>query len=321
MESMNDELLIKFLLKETNEEENAEVQNWLSASTENATYFAQFEKIWDASDDLNEQTVVDENEAWVKFKAKTVAIPVKKETIVKPLKRNYTWLKIAAVFVIAIGTWSAYNFFAATYKDIVSGNEIISQTLPDGSELTINKNSEISFARNFRNNRSVHLKKGDVFFNVAHDKSSPFVIEIDKVAVEVVGTSFNIKHLKDQIEVVVESGIVKVSLGNEEVKLIKGERILIDANTKKLIKNKSEDQLYNYYRTQLFIANNTPLPKLVEVLNEAYGSHIVLTDDVKNLTIYITLELGSLENNLKYICDVLKLKVSRNQQEILLSNK
>ncbi|MFA6275834.1 MAG: FecR domain-containing protein [Pedobacter sp.] len=319
---MNDELLIKFLLKETSEEENAEVQRWLSMDTENATYFAQFEKIWNASGSLKEKTTVDENEAWLKFKEKADQRLTKKETIVNPLNRMNAWLKIAAVFVLGLSIWTVYNFFGnSTYQDIFSGDKVISQILPDGSELTINKNSEISYANNFKTNRRVHLKKGDVFFNVAHDKSNPFIIKIDDVSVEVVGTSFNIQHLKDETEVVVESGIVKVSLGSEEITLVKGERILIDANTKVLIKKQSDDQLYNYYRTKLFVANNTPLPELVAKLNEAYGSNIVLGDEVKDLTIYITLELGSLENNLKYVCDALKLKVSRNQHEILLSYK
>jgi ferric-dicitrate binding protein FerR (iron transport regulator) len=317
---MNDEILIKFLLKETSNTESEAVNTWLLAKPENAAYYTQFEKIWNTSKDLQTENTIDENTAWLKFKAKADAI--KPQPIVKPLKGNYNWLSIAAIFLLAIGSWSVYTFLnSSNYTNIISNNQVISKILPDGSELTINKNSEISYAANFKSHRNLQLKKGEVFFNVAHDKSKPFIIKIDKVAVEVVGTSFNIKYLNNATEVTVETGIVKVSLGNEQIELIKGERILIDAKTQSLVKEKITDQLYNYYRSKLFVATNTPLHKLINVLNEAYGSDIKLTEDVKNLTIYTTLPLGSLDQNLQNICETLNLKVTRNQQEILLSNK
>ena len=168
----------------------------------------------------------------------------------------------------------------------------------------------------------MRLEKGDVFFEVAHDRRNPFVIEIDKVNVQVVGTSFNIKHLKGETEIVVETGVVKVSLNNEEVSLIKGEKLLIDGKTKKMIKQQSTNQLYNYYRTKLFAAYNTPLSELIEILNEAYSSNVVLADPIKNLEFNSTLELNSsLDKNLELICETLGLKIIRNQKEILLSYK
>jgi len=316
---MNDELLIKFLLKETSEGENTIVEEWLSQSEENSAAFIAFEKIWKASKLLAVESDIDADQAWTKFKNK-IDDQTSAKPIVKPLPKNYTWLKIAAVFLVAIGSWSIYNLFGpSSYTDLTSTNAVISKILPDGSELIINKNSQISYAGNFANNRKISLKKGEVFFKVAHDKSHPFVIEIANVAVEVVGTSFNIKHLKEETEVVVESGVVKVRLGKQELSLVKGERININPATKQLEKQKSTDVLYNYYRTQLFIANNTPLPELISILNEAYNSDIVLNDKLSNLKIYTTLEYGNLDENLRIICDALSLKITRNEKQILLS--
>ena len=315
---MNDELLIKFLLKETSEDENTIVNDWLLASPANAAQLTQFEKIWNASKQLAATSQVDEEQAWLKFKAKADALPVA-QPIVKPLKRNHLWLRIAAVLVVAFSVWSLYTILGpSAYIEVVSTDQVLNKTLPDGSALTINKNTQISYANNFKKNRSVRLKEGDVFFDVAHDKQHPFVIDIDDVDVEVVGTSFNIKHRKDNTEIVVETGIVKVKLNDQEIRLVKGEKLLISPATKQLQKEQSTDQLYNYYRTKLIIANNTPIQKLVETLNEAYGSNIVVDEKVKD-TFTAPLVVGDLEGNLKIICDVLKLKITRNQKEILLS--
>ncbi|SDJ58123.1 FecR family protein [Pedobacter sp. ok626] len=316
---MTDELLIKFLLKETTEVESITVQSWLDASPDNASYFLQFEKIWNSSKVLSGQSQVNENDAWLRFKQKTGS----NNTITRQLKPRYNWLKVAAVFVLIAAGWSLYNILSpASYIDLTAGNTVTTKTLPDGSELTLNKNARLSYANNFKRNRSVHLQQGDVFFNVAHDKAKPFVIEIDKVSVLVVGTSFNIKHLANQTEVIVETGIVKVSFGKAEISLQKGEKVVISNHTDKLIKEQNTDQLYNYYRSNEFIANNTPLWRMVEVLNEQYSANIVINDPaIKNLPLNTTLKTSaSLDRNLDVICKTLVISMQRNQNQILLYN-
>lgn len=319
---MTDELLIKFLLKETSEEENTAIQEWLAADPANISSFIQIEKIWEAGKLLAPTSKVDEEQAWNKFKEKTTKL-TKQEAVVLPLKKNYTWLKVAAVFVLAIGAWTLYQLMApVAYTDLSASNEVLIKTLPDGSELTINKNSQLSYASDFKNDRNVRLDSGEVFFNVAHDKIHPFVIEADQVSVEVVGTSFNVKHSAKKTEVIVETGIVKVRLGNEEIRLVKGERVSIGRNTKKLVKEQSEDQLYNYYRSKLFVCNGNSLTEVAEVLNEAYGVKINVDPAARKYTLFTTLKLSAtLEENLKLICETFDLTFSRNQQEILLSNK
>ena len=43
------------------------------------------------------------------------------------------------------------------------------------------------------------------------------------------------------------------------LRLIKGESVLLGNDQEFAAKKQTEDELYNYYRTQLFVANNTPL--------------------------------------------------------------
>ncbi len=314
---MQDELLIKFLLKESTAEENSAVEAWLELSDENSAYFAGLQKIWTESKGLVAKSAVDVDAAWARFKGRTHS--VKPAVKLNPIR---TWMRIAAVLVLGIGGWLAYSVLNPSgYTDVAAREQVLSQLLPDGSELTLNKFSHIEYASNFKNNRSVKLDSGDVFFKVAKDKSKPFIIQIDQVKVEVVGTSFNIKHLKEQTEVVVETGIVKVSLGNASVLLHKGEKIILPKGNVKLDKLPVNDQLYNYYRSKLFIADQTPLPILIATLNEAYGSKVVVEGAARDLTITTTLFYEkSLQDNLKAILETFdNLKLKRNQNEIILS--
>lgn len=318
---MMDELLMKFLLKESTEEENIKVKEWLNAADANKKHFTQLETIWQLSKTLHNESKVDEDLAWTKFKAKTETLK-SKEAIVKPLKSKFSWLKIAAVLVIAIGAWTVYNLSrSGNYTMLSTTNEVAMQKLPDGSTLTLNRHSKISYAGNFKNNRDLKMDSGDVFFDVAKDKSHPFTISIKDVSVMVVGTSFNIKHLKGETEIVVESGIVKVDFGHQEIKLYKGERVTVNSKTLNLVKEQSTDQLYQYYRTNLFVADNMLLSKLINTMNEAYGVNITLNEKAKDLRITTVIKMKSLDENLKIICNTLGLGLSRNGDNILLFNK
>ncbi|MEJ5995757.1 FecR domain-containing protein [Pedobacter sp. Du54] len=313
---MNDELLIKFLLNESSSEETDEVNRWLSLAKENPIYLAQLRKIWIESEKLKSTSKVDVEAAWTKFQDNVTVKPIVK------LKIWNTRLRIVAMLALAVSSVALYAIFKSSgYTGINADNQVISQVLPDGSKLMLNKFSHIEFANNFKRNRSIRLDSGDVFFNVTKDKSNPFIIKVDKVEVEVVGTSFNVKHLKQQTEVVVETGIVKVSLGNQHLLLHKGEKVIIAKDALKFNKLPVNDQLYSYYRTNLFIADNTLLTELVATLNEAYGSNIVVDDSAKQETITTTLQYRkSLNENLELIRLTLdKLKVRRNQKEIILS--
>lgn len=67
---MNDELLIKFLLRETDSHENELVDKWLAIDAANVKHFDQLKFLWDSSKRLASESSVDENAAWARFKEK-----------------------------------------------------------------------------------------------------------------------------------------------------------------------------------------------------------------------------------------------------------
>jgi ferric-dicitrate binding protein FerR (iron transport regulator) len=149
-------------------------------------------------------------------------------------------------------------------------------TLSDGSVITLNKRSTVTYPSKFKGNTRAIALKGEAFFNVAPDKKKPFIISVNDVQVSVVGTSFNIKSENGNTEVVVETGIVQVTKSGKTVELNAGEKIIMPANDSSATKEKVSDKLYNYYRSKEFVCDETPLWKLVQVLNEAYDSKIII---------------------------------------------
>lgn len=83
-------------------------------------------------------------------------------------------------------------------------------TLADGSVITLNTNSivETDFTRH---ERRVHLRKGEAHFQVAHDRSRPFLVRAGDAVVTAVGTEFEVRLRPDEhVEVVVNEGRVEV---------------------------------------------------------------------------------------------------------------
>lgn len=69
-----------------------------------------------------------------------------------------------------------------------------SLVLSDGTRLIVNSMSKLVFPVQFSGNkREITLVEGEAYFEVAKDKSRPFIVTVKGVQVEVLGTSFNIK--------------------------------------------------------------------------------------------------------------------------------
>ncbi|PRY55221.1 FecR family protein [Arcticibacter pallidicorallinus] len=312
---MDDELLIKYLLRETRQDEDRKVELWLAASESHRKQFSNLELIWNTSKKLATASTINEDEAWERFKAKTVSIPQ-----TKPVKlwARYGWMKIAAALVLVCGAWMMFNLMGNKNKTLTAYQQTLNQSLPDGSSVILNKNSVLSYSFDADGgDRNVKLERGEVFFHVAPDKQRPFIIETDGLNIEVVGTSFNVKHTESLTEVIVETGIVKVSKGEQVVELHKGEKVTAREGKLTLLKN--TDLLYNYYRSNEFVADNTPLWRLVEVLNEAYQAEIRIENPaLRNVTLTTRFQNESLDRILQIVGETINCEVIRRGNSYIL---
>lgn len=328
-QTINEDILIKFILGEATKEEGLRIESWIAENPEHKKQYDHYKTIWETSKRVALESQVDENEAWERFKQRQSAHNREPANEVKPLKQwihQSFWIKSAAILVlISIGVWVSLSIFTNPMNatlTISTLNEIRTDTLSDGSIVTLNKNTVLSYPKNFaKNKRSVTLKEGEAFFTIIPNATQPFTIDVNAIEVKVLGTSFNIKTEKDRTEVIVESGLVEVSKKDLMIHLKKDERIKIDRATHRFEKTINTDQLYKYYRNNTFVANNTPLWKLVEVLNDAYGVDIIIQgNSLQNIPINTTFKNQSLDEILSIICETLAIKSDRDGDRIFLRN-
>lgn len=321
---INDDILVKYLLDECNEQEVAMVNDWLAASNENQLYYQQFKQIWDESKSLSLASEIDTEEAWLRMKSRM-------QTPKKGLNITRTLFYMAASVLLLLGSFSLYKRLhherihepepISVVTDTIQSNlSTRVDTLSDHSIVTLNKHAELHYPKVFAaNERRVKLK-GEAFFNIAPNKEKPFYIEAtNDVEIRVVGTSFNVKAFDKYTEVAVETGIVQVRKFNKVILLHPNERARIDKEDSSIVVMKSKDKLYKYYRSKEFECDNTPLWKVVEVLNEAYGDSVIIgRDELKSLTLTTRFDNESLESILEVISETFEINVEKKGNKFIL---
>jgi ferric-dicitrate binding protein FerR (iron transport regulator) len=313
---MTDDLLISHLLGETTPALAQYVEDWRMQDAANEARFKQLQLVWEASLRLQYTGTINAQASLQRLKQKAA-----KQPTVVALQPWKPWLKIAAAVLVIITA----TLFYITHRNtpgiqIASNLTVKTDTLPDGSILTLNKGTQVELPAAFTGKeRQVILTKGEAFFVVAPDQSKPFIIRTGDLLVQVLGTSFNVKNKNGNIEVIVETGRVQVSRQGHTILLNRGEKVVVQQQAAALTKAANPDQLYTYYRSKEFVADNTPLWRMVEVLNEAYDSHIIIgRKELHDLPLNTTFKNESLDNILQVICRTFNITLEKKNDQLIL---
>lgn len=120
-------------------------------------------------------------------------------------------LAASLVAVICVNTYDrtfgVNRSFSGEYQTAIGEQETID--LPDGSQIVLNTSSALQVAYT-KGARSIHLKRGEAYFDVASNKQRPFSVETEKGGVTAIGTAFTVSLRAEGLNVVVAEG--KISL-------------------------------------------------------------------------------------------------------------
>jgi len=317
---MSDDLLVKYLLREATEQEAASVEAWINEQPQHARYYQDFKTIWEESRKLAAKSKVDVDAAWGRFQGR-VAASKKGRNMAIPTR---TALGIAAGLALLIAGSMAL-FLTGREAEMIairSGATPLTDTLPDGSVVTLNRSSELRYPQFFSGDTRAVTLNGEAFFEVAPDKAHPFIITANEASVRVVGTSFNVKSDTAATEVIVATGIVEVRRKDEALRLQPNEATTVYKGKAGFEKRRTDDALYNYYRTQEFVCNNTPLSRLTEILGEAYNVRFEIPEPaLRELPLTVTFRNESLPEVLRVISETLNIQAVQQGDRVILKSR
>jgi ferric-dicitrate binding protein FerR (iron transport regulator) len=332
-QGIHEDTLVKYLLSETSPEENARIEAWLAADPANRHFYQHFQLIWRESRRLNDPIDASDEQtgaAWQKFRQKirgpeglqvVKRASANKDAPARSIKMSRGGLvKIAAALILAASITGIVYLTREARPDrlVASTTAPLTDTLPDGSLITLNKQSDIRYPDNFKKQREVRLLKGEAFFKIAPDKEKPFRVFTDNITITVLGTSFNVHNKGNITEIIVESGLIRVTDSLHDVLLHPSEKLILHAGDSSLSKEKTMDQLYKYYRTREFVCDNTPLSQLAASLEEAYSVKIVIAPSLRERKINTVFRNQSLDEILNIIQETFGIRVTRNDDQINL---
>lgn len=150
--------------------------------------------------------------------------------------------------------------------------------LPDGTRVWLNAASSLKYPASFYalQQRSVELV-GEAYFEVAKDKTKPFVVKSKGQEVEVLGTHFDVNAYPDEqtIKTTLIEGSVKL---NGQLTLKPGEQSVLSDGKFKVKEVNAIDAAD--WKNGEFVFTNEPLTSILKKVARWYGVEIVYTNDL-----------------------------------------
>src|SRR6185437_15254379 len=206
--------------------------------------------------------------------------------------------------------------------------------LSDGSQVTLNANSRVVIQYN-EGARKVFLAKGEALFNVAKDRSRPFVVVAGDRKVIAMGTSFEVRREEpagSAFAVTLLEGQVAIepiawpdappSGGVNGVKLLNpGQRLRFAGNTGETLDSPSIDRVTAWRRGRL-IFDNASLGEAAAEFNR-YGTHKLMIEDpaVRNLRVGGVFKINDPYSFAQAMADTYGLRINTRGKTIILTGE
>jgi len=121
---------------------------------------------------------------------------------------------------------------------------------------------------------------GQAYFEVAKNAAMPFIVKKGDIAVEVLGTHFNVNAYDDNdaLRVTLLEGAVRVSKGAQTATIQPGDQAVVAGNTVSTVKADVTDVMA--WKNGLFTFNHADLPAIMKQLARWYDVEVVYEGNI-----------------------------------------
>lgn len=322
--SDNLELSIRYFTGEATDDEVRQLEEWVSEKPGNRDLFLKYKRTWQLS--APDNLVVDREGAWNSLLDK-IGDPEKDDKAYPfssaKSKRSMA-LRIAAVAVLVIVSAAVlyFMFGVSSTQELVATAEIVEKELDDGSTVTLNTQSRVTYLSGFTKKKRQVSLLGSAFFEVAPDENRPFVVETSEAKITVLGTSFlvNAREEDKVLEVIVRSGKVRVtSREGKSLELTAGEQAVLHKESAQLQKEINTSPNYLAWKTNTFIFEDARLEEVVRDISNNFHVDIILANGyLADCRLTATYQDYSVEDMLELIAETLNLTVSVYENRFVL---
>ena len=193
MENRINHIIARVLSGESSSDDILSLSEWLNENEKNRDEFRRLKNYWDAD-------VAFKHSVAPAFSADKLQQKInvqRRQTARRQLWRNAIPLIAAAcllfIFSTALFLYNTNDRISEHYT-LLTDEHTSNFTLEDGTVITLNKNSRLSYSDKYgKDNRNVKLE-GEAYFKVTKNKARPFVVKSQGQEIKVLGSSFNDKQ-------------------------------------------------------------------------------------------------------------------------------
>lgn len=208
---------------------------------------------------------------------------IRKEKYRKLVHKLLRYASVAVVIVSLLGGgyWGLKSLDTSepvyTYVNVKAGSKSVI-TLPDGTHVSLNGNSQLRYMVEPGKHCEAVLMKGEAYFDVAKDASCPFRVHVNDMQIEVLGTKFNVRCHSGEIETALFSGSVRLSAKGlpEAYKLIPGRKSIYQPAAHSMEICANDRDVDGRWKDGYLTFNSRPLSEVLQSIENWYGISIQL---------------------------------------------
>ncbi len=160
-------------------------------------------------------------------------------------------------------------------------------TLSDGTQVWLNSETEIRFPVYFSADKREVFLKGEAYFKVAHNAKKPFIANLDRGSIEVLGTEFNVCAYDDEQDMVTTlvNGSVKFTVGSDKKgQVLKpNQQVTYNKNTNESILKDVDTYPFIAWKEGKFYFKSMELDKILRQLERWYNFELFYkNEDLKH---------------------------------------
>lgn len=278
MDKINEErikqLLAKHLMKDLDDSETREIEQWRKESPYNDSLFLRMS-----------------DSGYLAKRYKDFAQVVASETTRIAVRKNkaaYWWwgcLAVAAaaavlLFVIPYAMKPKMLTFSSPNKDIAS------LVLPDGSKVWMKAASTITYPEKFKGDSRDISFTGEGYFEVI-PSGDPFVVQADGFKVKVTGTKFDLKSYRDEnkaLTALIDGEIFIIYADSSgvqrEEKMVGGDLSVFDKSSRSNNILKANTSIYSSWIGGVYYFESEKVENILREVCRYYGFNLIIDENV-----------------------------------------
>jgi transmembrane sensor len=312
-------LLPKVFAGEATPEETRLTEEWRTANPENQAEYEAIEKLWNISGEASEPGEIDLDAEWRRMEAAISPVMTGKTVMMRIMQIAASLVLVAVLGFLAVK-------FSGNKSEKAPATAMSSVILPDGTSVSLNAGSAISYKKGFGSTHRTVRLKGEAWFEVKKNADLPFVISAGEANVRVTGTKFNVNayHTLKDIRVTVTEGTVKFYNNadpGKEITLHAGETGVMNKSDRALTSMVTANLNDIAWKTGIMDFHDTPLSDVTEILIDTYHQKIDLDPAIENCRVTVRFENRELDAVLNVLRSTLELKITTKGKRIIISGK